>query len=540
MDSDAEPLAGRGATKDGEEAEEGEGGEEGKELEVRAILADIVRLGWPTCVAKLCQFLPGVAMLMFLGNEDADWLAGAGMGFMYGNVSGVSLIIGFGLGSAPLISQSFGAQNYVRCGELLQRQLAIHSVLLVLVAVVWLNTKAILVLFGQPVVIAALCQRFILWRIPGLIFRAVNEDLSTFLISMRCMRVPMVVSVIVNLGNVILFPFLIRGLGFIGAPIAITITEVVQAATMMVVTRRLCPFQEQTWPKWSLRTATSQWRELLNLAVPSAFMLWSEWWGWEMNLFFAGQLCDEGGSCVELEVFPILSNTMVLAFMAHMGYSVAAGTLVGNALGAGDTKLARWVAWVTLVFVSFISGAIAALLIIFRHQLGSLFSNDEQIIKLTALCAPLMALYVFLDALGPAALNKILNGMGVVTFPAVINFLSFYAIGIPVGLFCTFGPPRWGIFGLWTGLNLGMSSMVLGLLVYLCCCVDWDAAMKSAQAKAAISPTPLTRNIEFKQLRQDDEEDPDMAAGGPNDKFIEMEEDDDEDEGETGPVIYTG
>ena len=34
-------------------------------------------------------------------------------------------------------------------------------------------------------------------------------------------------------------------------------------------------------------------------------------------------------------VFPILSNTMVIAFMAHFGFSIAASTHIGNMLGAG-------------------------------------------------------------------------------------------------------------------------------------------------------------------------------------------------------------
>ena len=57
-------------------------------------------------------------MLMFL---DSDNLEAAGMGFMFTNVTGMSLIIGFGSGVIPLIAQAFGAGNLQRCGDLLQR-----------------------------------------------------------------------------------------------------------------------------------------------------------------------------------------------------------------------------------------------------------------------------------------------------------------------------------------------------------------------------------------------------------------------------------
>lgn len=44
----------------------------------------------------------------------------------FGNVTGISLIVGFALGLPPLVAQAYGAENYLRCGELLQRQLLIH------------------------------------------------------------------------------------------------------------------------------------------------------------------------------------------------------------------------------------------------------------------------------------------------------------------------------------------------------------------------------------------------------------------------------
>ena len=66
-------------------------------------LVIIFRIGWANSVIQLLQFLPGFFMMMFLPTDDE--LAGAGMGFMFGNVTGFSLIIGFGSGLIPLASQ---------------------------------------------------------------------------------------------------------------------------------------------------------------------------------------------------------------------------------------------------------------------------------------------------------------------------------------------------------------------------------------------------------------------------------------------------
>ena len=88
--------------------------------------AIIFILGWPTSINQLLQFLPGLFMLGFLPTEDD--LAGAGMGFMVGNVTGISILIGFSTGMSTLAAQAYGAGNRVRAANLLQRQCLLHLV----------------------------------------------------------------------------------------------------------------------------------------------------------------------------------------------------------------------------------------------------------------------------------------------------------------------------------------------------------------------------------------------------------------------------
>jgi MATE family multidrug resistance protein len=60
-------------------------------------------------------------MLEFL--TEPDDLAGAGMAGTFVNVTGFSLLIGFGSALTPLASQAYGARNPRRAGDLLQRQM---------------------------------------------------------------------------------------------------------------------------------------------------------------------------------------------------------------------------------------------------------------------------------------------------------------------------------------------------------------------------------------------------------------------------------
>jgi len=46
-------------------------------------------------------------------------------------------------------------------------------------------------------------------------------------------------------------------------------------------------------------------------------------------------LKKEGATCTELDVSPIVSNTLFLSFYLHYGFTLGASTHVGNMIGAG-------------------------------------------------------------------------------------------------------------------------------------------------------------------------------------------------------------
>ena len=140
---------------------------------------------------------------------------------------------------------------------------------------------------------------------------------------------------------------------------------------------------------------------------------------------------------------------------------------MGNLLGAGKAERARTTSLLTLALVFAISFVLAAGIVMLRWRIGFLFSSDDNLVELVAQLAPLVAAYVLLDALGPGALNNILKAMGLVCWPAVLNFVAFYVVGLPVGMWLTFAGPKWGIFGLWTGSVVGIVwSVALGLHNY--------------------------------------------------------------------------
>jgi Na+-driven multidrug efflux pump len=107
---------------------------------------------------------------------------------------------------------------------------------------------------------------------------------------------------------------------------------------------------------------------------------------------------DYEGECVEVEVYSIVSNTMVLVYFLSAGFSWGAATQVGNLLGAGDYKTAALSCKVLLVLVLCISGSVALTLLTLRHEWGAMFSDSVKVQEMVAKLLFFVAGYIVLDA----------------------------------------------------------------------------------------------------------------------------------------------
>jgi MATE family multidrug resistance protein len=99
---------------------------------------------------------------------------------------------------------------------------------------------------------------------------------------------------------------------------------------------------------------------------------------------------------------------------------------------------------------------------------------------------PLVAVYVFLDALGPSWAHQLLFAAATLRFGAVHNVFSFWGVALPLGGVLAF-QYGWGVQGLWAGLVVGMALLVSGLGGFILCAFDWDVAARAAVARSSAS-----------------------------------------------------
>lgn len=138
--------------------------------------------------------------------------------------------------------------------------------------------------------------------------------------------------------------------------------------------------------------------------------------------------------------------------------AIAAQSLVGAALGAGDAAHAKWVAWRVTLFSLLAAALLATVFGVGAGVLPDLFTDDPSV--LSAVTVPWWFLVAQLPVAGIVfALDGVLLGAGDAAFmrtatvvSALIGFLPLIWLSLAYG---------WGLAGIWSGLS---TFMVLRLI----------------------------------------------------------------------------
>ncbi|SPO22237.1 uncharacterized protein UTRI_02247_B [Ustilago trichophora] len=435
----------------------------------------------PIFATHLLELSLSVASVFSLGHLGTVELAAASLSSMTANVSGFSVLSGF-ISALDTLLPSAYTQQPKSVGLWTQRMGVILMGILPLILAVWLNAEPILISIGQDPEVAYLAGRYLAVLSIGLPGYALFEVCRRYLQAQGLMHAPTIVLIFVSPLNAIANYLLVWGpdsirLGFIGAPLA--------SALSMWLMAILCFFQCVLGPRdaWDgFTTAAFKWdgvRPVLYLGFAGMISLAAEWWAWEIVGLVTSQL-----GVVALAAQSVLLVSSSVTYQLPFGASVATAVRVGNLLGANRPDEAKISSRVALILSLAMGGLNSALFLIFRKQWGWLFSSDIEVIKLVEYILPLLAFFQVADGICGIA-GGVLRGTGRQAAGAGINMVSYYIIGIPIGLILTFTRINLGLAGLWWGLTIALLFGSAGM-IWLIGITDWDWEVKKVQLRMAV------------------------------------------------------
>ncbi|XP_028083207.1 protein DETOXIFICATION 16-like [Camellia sinensis] len=386
-----------------------------------------------------------------------------------------------GMASAldTLCGQSYGAEQYHMLGIHMQRAMLILSLVSIPLAIIWANTRAILVAFGQDHDISEEAQIYARFMIPSIFAYALLQCLVKFLQTQNIVFPMMISSGITTLIHLLVCWALVfkTDLGLRGAALANSIsywTNVVLLA-LYVKFSSSCA---KTWTGLS-KEALHDILNFLGLAIPSAVMVCLEMWSFEMIVLASGLLPDPE---LQTSVLSICLNTTTTVWMiTDFFFSNSLSTRVSNELGAGRPYAARLAVCVVLVMAVTEAVIVGAVMISIRNIWGYAYSDVVEVVRI-------LAASNFLDAL-QGVLSGTVRGCGRQKVGAFVNLGSYYIVGIPSAIVFAF-VLHIGGKGLWFGMICGLIAQVLSLST-ITLRTNWEQQAKKATERVYDSTIPV-------------------------------------------------
>ncbi|MFW1676265.1 MATE family efflux transporter [Pontibacter sp. JAM-7] len=155
-----------------------------------------------------------------------------------------------------------------------------------------------------------------------------------------------------------------------------------------------------------------------------------------------------------------------LIFMLPLSLSMAMTIRVGHQLGRKNLAAASFTARCGLQLSLMIAASAACLIWLFRHDIAGLYTDDPQLLQISATLLLVAVIFQFPDAL-QITTSGILRGYKDTSVPLVLVFLAYWCLGLPLGYLLAktdlLVEPM-GALGFWYGLLGGLTCGAILLL----------------------------------------------------------------------------
>ncbi|XP_020271146.1 protein DETOXIFICATION 41 [Asparagus officinalis] len=387
------------------------------------------KLSWASIVITMFNFMLSLVTQMFMGHLGALDLAGASISNI--GIQGLAYGIMLGMASAlqTVCGQAYGAKKYSEMGIFCQRALILQFISALTLSALYWYSGPFLQLIGQSESVSSKAQIYARGLIPQLVAFSLYCPLQRFLQAQNIV-VPMAfMSLGVFLLHLVLcwMAVFVLNCGLLGAALTLSFSwwVLVVVTTVYIL---LSPECEESWAGFSAKAFRGLW-PYFKLTVASAVMLVLEIWYNNGLVLLSGFLPNPE---ISLDAISICVNYFTLEFQIMLGISNAASIRVGNELGAGRPRVARFSVTVVVTTCVLISLIVSGLVFTLRVPLSELYTHNQYVVSEVSNLTPLLAISIFLNGIQPI-LSGVAIGSGWQALVAYVNVGAYYVVGLPIG-----------------------------------------------------------------------------------------------------------
>jgi len=434
---------------------------EGGQLSTTEQIQLIVQLSLPAIMAQLSHIVMQYIDASMVGRLGAE--ASASIGLM---ASSTWLFNGLCMatvtGFTVQVAQRIGA-GQEKMARAIQKQAFVYAVGF---AAVFAAAGALLSgglpvwLGGGEAIVKGASQYFLVFAL-SLPFVQLNNLAGGLLQASGNMRVPSILHVLmcaldVMFNLVLIFPGATvlgvhipgAGLGVLGAALGTALSQVVVAGLMLVFLLVRSPMLHIRRGE-HLGFDGEHLRRGLRIGVPLAVerMIMSG-----AQVMVTRIVAPLGTIAIAANSFGVTAES--LCYMPGYGIASAATTLIGQSIGAGRKDMARRLGLLTTCLGMLVMTFSGMLMYVFAPAMIGIMSPDPAVV---ALGARVLRIEAFAEPLFAASIVAagVFRGAGDTLMPSVFNFITMWAVRLPVAAFLA---PRIGLVGVWVAMFCDLTT----------------------------------------------------------------------------------
>lgn len=285
-------------------------------------------------VTFLLQYSLNVTSIFAVGRLGTLELGAVSLATMTANITWYAPVQGLATSLDTLCAQAFGSGHKRLVGLQLQRMTYFLLLLLIPVAIIWLNSEPILALMieKESAALAAVYLRIILLGAPAY---AAFEGGKRFVQAQGLFHATTYVLLIAAPTNMLLnWLFVWKfGWGYKGAPLAVALSQNLLPLLLFIYVWKVDG--SEAWGGFR-KAAFRNWGPMIRLAVPGMIMVVAEWLAFEVLTLASGRM----GVAI-LAAQSVLVTVTSTTFQIPFPLSVAGSTRVANLIGASLVDAAK-------------------------------------------------------------------------------------------------------------------------------------------------------------------------------------------------------
>lgn len=423
----------------------------------------------PILITQLGMFSMVFFNTIMSGRYNSSSLAGVAIGSSIWNpiFSGISGIL---LAVSPIAAQRLGERKNQEVSSVVKHGVYLSFLITVIILILgYFLLNPILVKMHLTSSVFHTSHDYLIGLSFGIFPLFFFNVLRSFIYALGRTRIVMIIMISTLPINFFLNYVLIFGnfgfpeLGGAGAGYATSITYWIIAAITLFIVITQMPFSNYKVFANIKVFSFDACKEILKIGVPMGLSTF-----FETSMFAVVTILMSKFSVTTIASYQSALNIVSFLYMIPISISMAQTVLVGYEVGAKRYKDAAEYSWLGIILAVLIALVTGLFVVMFRYQVAHFYSNETNVINLTAQFL-IFALFFQISDATQATAQAALRGYKDVNLAFVMTLCAYWLVCLPVGyLLANF--TGLGARGYWIGLTVGLLAAGIALstrLIYI-------------------------------------------------------------------------